>query len=118
MLLPDSFFLYPSIQGGLKTGRFETMNAASNALLGAKTPDPWSRTIAAIEWAERTGNLFEFSDEIEKALEEDYFQNPFLYTENVLGALGAHYQISQNAIGIPPEHILTFVRNASQVKVK
>lgn len=96
------------------------MNAASDSPLGGETPAPWSRTIAAIEWAERSKNLFEFSDEIEKALEEDYFQSPSFYTEDVLDALaGCHVLILSNDItGVSPELIISFVHSVPQSKEK
>lgn len=77
-------------------------------------PSGWSRTKASIEWAVRSKDLFEFSNEVEQALEEDYYQNPSLYTQEVLGALNGFHIVTGGASDIEPALVLSFVRSAAE----
>lgn len=87
------------------------MDTVSDSLPSSTLPKTWSKTIASIEWSDRTKNLFEFSNEIETALAQDYFQNPSLYTEEALARLRAFYMVAGKAEGTPPEFLLSMVRS-------
>ena len=86
------------------------MDAEPDPLLSEEKQAHWSRTNASIEWVKCSEEFFEFPDEIEKVLEEDFFQNPSLYTKKVLGCLGM-VSLIHNETNFPsPEEILNLVR--------
>lgn len=71
---------------------------------------PWTRTSASINFCERTNKLFEFPDDVEIALEEDYFQNPEIYSDSVIRGLAFIKLLHPTGAPFFPEEVLQLVR--------
>ena len=74
---------------------------------------PWTQSNAALEFCDRTDDLFDFSDDVQIALERDYYYNSALYTDKVLRMLAAYNRL----LGIQspsPDEVLRWVHRMSE----